>query len=232
MATSFQFVPPSLSASQNAGHKAGTLADVYRLAYDSDLPGPLATVLLSDANVALVEHVLQKKAPKALGQLAPPPELLTLLQCDALKGALFEAARELGYQRTSAATLSAANARVIARALYQLATEQGTWEQWRQFAETGVALDERSTEDYEERAARRELQRPVTGVGIHSPWDAYAEERGLIDHFRPFHGLKPQDVTTSGETSAGDDDRRIRLVPWAPAAVHGRIPWGPSSAFI
>lgn len=192
----------------------GTLWELY-LAEGNRPVAPLAHALLSDANVALLTRVLQQKAALKLGALAPAPQDLTLTNCDAFATALMEGARALGYLALTDSTLLSANRHILGGAMFRLTTEQSTWARQKEFAEDGIQLEPRPESDTE-RGDRKESMRPALGHGLYTPWDAYAEERGLIDHFRPFNGLTPRDVTDS-------DDMRIRVVPWAAPAVHGRI---------
>lgn len=196
----------------------GTLWDVY-LSEGGRRVAPLAKAILSDANVDLLTRTLQAKAVLKLGALAPAAADLTLPQCDAFANALMEGALSFGYLHVDASTLAAANKQIMEWTMVRLTTEQSTFARWREFMEVGVnpAMAPRPGCDTE-RADRKELQHPALGHGLYNPWEAYAEEHNLLDTFQPFNGLKPQDVT-------GSDDMRIQVVPWAPPARHGRIPW-------
>lgn len=197
--------------------KYATLWEVY-LREGGSPRAPLARALLSDVNVELLTSALKLKARVKLGALSPPEQDLTLTHCDAFANALMQGALKMGFMGVTDATLAAANKQIMEWIMVRLTTEQSTFARWRDFMERGVPLDERPDMDTE-RAERKELMRPVMGHGLYSPWEAYAEQRHLIDEFRPFNGLTPQDVTDS-------DDMRVQLVPWAPPAVNGRIPWG------
>lgn len=194
----------------------GTLWGLY-LEQGGRPTAPLARAILSDANVDLLTAALKIKARLKLGALSPPEEDLVITHCDAFATAVMEGALTLGYLAVTDSTLTAANKQIIQWTLVRLTTEQSTFQAWREFLEGGVRLDDRPAGDVD-RQMRKELMRPAMGHGLYSPWEAYAEERGLIDHYRPFNGLTPRDVTDS-------DDMRVQVVPWAPPARHGRIPW-------
>lgn len=205
-----------MAALKPVAPRKATLWEIY-LSEGGPRSAPLARALLSDANIDLLTHALRVKAAAKLGALSPAPEDLTLARCDAFANAVMTAALDLGDLAVNADTLGAANKQALEWTMVRLTTEQSTFQRWRAFAETGVEPLPRPEFDTA-RADRKELQHPLFGTGLYSPWDAYAEERKLFDVFRPFNGLNPQDVTDS-------DDLRIKLVPWAPPAVHGQIPW-------
>ena len=194
----------------------GTLWDIY-LAEGGGSPAPLARAMLSDANVGLLTRAVQAKAVTVLGALSPDPEDLVLDRCDAFANSLIQTAITMGGQDVVASTLAAANKRVLAATMLCLSTEESTGARWREFLEQGVnpSMAPRPGGDHE-RADRKELQRAPLGTGLYSPWDAYAEKRGLFDTYQPFNGLDPRDVT-------GSDDLRVQLVPWAPPAAHGVV---------
>lgn len=201
----------------SAAPQRATLYDIFLAEGGRRAGRGLPVALLSDANVALLTHALRLKASAKLGALCPPD--LSLEGSDAFANALMNVALELQWQGVSASTLAGANAEVLARALLRLSTESSTFARHKEFMELGVnpAMAPRPEFDAE-RAERKELQRPTFGHAAHSPWDAYAESRGLFDEFRPFNGLAPHEAT-------GSDEWRVKVFPWAPAARHGAVPW-------
>ena len=180
-------------------------------------PNPLAVAILSDANIELITGILRQKAITQLGPLAPSSDALTVDSCDAFATALIVTATNMGGLDVRANTLESANRAILETTLSRLSTEQSTWQKWREYNKMGERLDERPEFD-SDRADRKELQRPGVGKGVYNPWESYAEERGLIDTFQPFNGLSMREMSDS-------DDMRVQIVPWAPAAVHGQIPW-------
>lgn len=204
-----------MQANMPSQKSQATLWDIFSTHCGTRRPQPLGRALLSDANVALLTQVFQQKAVAQLGALAPPLQALTVDACDAFSTALFKGAEELGWLDVTARTLETANRQILDWALFRLSTEQSTWQQWREFAEVGVRLDERPEFD-DDRSNRKELQRPGLGKGLFNPWESYGETRGLVDKFQPFNGLSVHEISDA-------DDMRVQVVPWAKPAVHGRF---------
>lgn len=199
--------------------RMGTLWDLYLSAGGADLGvAPLAVALLSDANVALLTRVLAGKAAALLGDLAPPPHDLVLGRCDAFSNGLMQVALDAGWLAVTPSTLAGANARVMTEVLKRLSSEASAFARWREFLEVGVnpAMAPRPGWDTD-MGDRRELQHAPMGHGTYNPWEAIGERAGWLDRFAPDRGMTPQALS-------GSDDLRIRVVPWAPPAVHGVVP--------
>lgn len=169
----------------------------------------LAAVFLGDANQELLARALALRAHAVLGDMCPPPDALRVDTSDAVFNGVMTAARELGWLQVTAATLENINKEALERIMVALSTEQSTFARWKEFLEVGVnpAMAPRPGYDAE-RAERKELQHPTFGTGMFSPWDAYAEERGLFDSFQPYNGLSWREMS-------GSDDLRIKVLPWA-----------------
>lgn len=209
--------------------RTGTLWDFYLEQFGpTDRPrwAPLARAFLGDANVAALERALAARAAERLGDLCPPPSMLTVQGGDVVREALFAVALRLGHLDPTEANLLEANRQFLHDAFVGVSADASQFARWDAFQRFGVSpADAPRPEADVARGDHVEMRRAPFGKAPRMTAGEGMFPGGVLTSMDQVHMLMGTGRArrTRGDLAravTGSDELRLRALPYGPLPRH------------